>query len=234
MTVKEKHSRKGHPYPFKIGFRAMERLQAALFHTILQDVAAGIQVRRPGGLNEISKNLRNDGLPKTHEDEAWEYIKKYKDEVIEIPYQNVVLQMFATWDWYAGQMKDFVSHGLHELGEFPQLSGPLKKSWKNFSRKPIELQLPVLPNVAGVSIDIVDSTKNSLKELRLARNLGIHNLWTVDEKYQRLTATGPWEIGELRKLPVPELLKWQAAINDVITKISVAMSKRFVAVEVDV
>lgn len=231
MTVPQKSEREGHPYPFRIGFRAMERLQAALFYTIFQDEAAGMQVRRKGGVKEVSKALRKEGLSKEVEDNAWDYMSKHKSELKEIPFQNVVLQMFAIWDWYAGKMKSFVSHGLKELGEFPELTGRLKGQWKSFSRQRIELQVTILPDVAGATLELADSTPNALKELRLVRNLGVHNLWRVDEEYQRFTATGPWELDELRKLSVGELLDWQAGLNDAIKTTTVAMSKRFVDVE---
>lgn len=229
MSTDAYKDRKGHPYPLQIGLRLHERLQAAVFYVIFQDVAAGVQVRRPGGVDEVSKTLRDEGLSQDFEAEAWGYMAKHKEELQQIPYQNVVFQMFALWDWYSGKLHQFADAALHELVEFPELNSKQRGDWRRFDRLSIEAQIDLFGRTTGIAPSLSKTSEASLRELRLVRNLGIHNLWKVDATYLSNSGTGPWELDEIRKLDSAELLQWQKSLQDVVRNLSVETAKRFAA-----
>jgi hypothetical protein len=229
MSTDVYRDRKGHPYPLQIGLRLHERLQAAVFYVIFQDVAAGVQVRRPGGVDEVSQALRDGGLAKDVEDEAWSYMGKHKDELQQVPYQSVVFQMFALWDWYVGKLHQFSDAALHELQEFPDLNGKKSGDWARFGFLSIENQIDFFATITGIPCSLSETALESLRELRLVRNLGIHNLWKVDEEYLSNSGTGPWETDEFRMLNPAELLQWQESLQGVVRRLSVETAKRFAA-----
>lgn len=225
--VTKKPNCKAHPFPFQIGFQALEFIQASIFYTSLLDYISGEYLEQRTSLEKIKSKMIKDGLSDDDWEGSFECLTKYKKIFKKWIFQNVLIQIRSHWDWYIRRLGEFIVFAKQYVSCLP-LSSKDTKALQGIGFLTLTKQLKILEKVSGLKFNISKDVLDALLEMALVRNLGLHNRWEVDSFYINRTNTLGWSIGEIREFDSSELGKWHECITKVIHKTSVEVSKKFV------
>jgi hypothetical protein len=208
---------KAHPFPFQIAMQTQKFTQGAIFYFTLMDEAAGLFFRQggEGAYGEIEKLfLINYGYSKTTWDTSWPCFEEYLTVFPNQIRQLAIILMKSHWDWYISHLGNFIIFALKNKSNLsPNLKAVKKIGFKNFNE-----QLTILEKATGINFDLEPATLDSLSELSLVRNLGIHNQWEVDETYLKWSKNKNWKKGEIRAIAIEELEDWRKGTIEAINK----------------
>ena len=109
--IEEKPNRQAHPYPFQIGYQALEFMHASIFIASFSDIASSKQIRRLNGYHEVEEAFKAEGVTDSTIGAAWAIVRKYEGVFLKTVFQNVLISMRSHWDWYISRLGDFVSFG---------------------------------------------------------------------------------------------------------------------------
>lgn len=208
----------------------MELLQAALFHVAFLDLAAGQKVREPGGMNSVEAELRQHGLPQDVMDRGWACLKRYQEVFNGFVFQNTLITFRSQWDWYIRKLAAFVIFARKSTTADP-LPPDIEKSLMKmgYREMPISTQLSTLRQATALPLEVCPVSMDSIAEMSLVRNLGLHNRWEVDHLYiSKTTSKQKWEAGELRVVEAADLLPWQQALIELLQMTSLAIAQLYV------
>ena len=144
-------------------------------------------------------------------------------------FQNVLMLMRSHWDWYIRQLGGFVRFSRNHVPS-PSLDNKQQKLLDNVDRKEIKEQLEILEMACGITFNIPSAVMESIKEMSLVRNLGMHNRWEVDDFYLNKTSTSGWELGDIRLIEINQLREWASSLNKIIDETSLPIAVKYVSV----
>ena len=230
-SVTSVEPRRAHPFPLQIGYQTLEFLQGTLFYTAFADIAAGQQVRRPGGVDEVEKLMKDSGLESTTLDLGWNILQKYKAVFEGSVYQAGLIAMNSHWDWYVRRLAAFIRFSRNHLG-LPPLSKDKESKLARADFLPMVDQLSIIQTSTGIDLLLSEPDTSELSEMTLVRNIGLHNRWEVDEIYLRKTRKSELSVGDLRFVTPGELQRWHALLIKVINRSSSELAKSYSSVPV--
>lgn len=218
-----------HPYPIQIALQTQEFMQGVLWHAAFADIAAGEYVRLPNGVAKIEACMSQRGLEPMVSSEGWKILAKYQSIFGGVVFQTVLILLNSHWDWYVRRLSEFVAFARNFV-ESPPLS---KKRLRDLARAdylPIDQQLSVICEAAGIELRLAVEDIDELVEMTLVRNLGLHNRWEVDARYVGRSNRATAHVGELRLVAADELRQWHALLVQVLNASALACAKRYTAV----
>jgi len=225
--VTKKPNCKAHPFPFQIGFQALEFIQASIFFTSLLDYISGEYLEQRTSLEKIKSKMIKDGLSDDDWERNFECLTKYKNLFEKWIFQNVLIQIRSHWDWYIRRLGEFIVFA-NQYVQCPPFSSKDKKALQDIGFLPLKKQLKTLEKANGVKFNISKDVLDALLEMALVRNIGLHNRWEIDSFYLSKTNSSGWNIGEIREFNSIELRQWHECIMTIIHETSVEVSKKFV------
>lgn len=191
-------------------------MQGALFYTAFADIAAGQRVRQQGAIKEIEEAFAVSGLSKTAYEESWHCLEKYK-ELFEVSVrQSALIALRSHWDWYISKLGAFILRQHPESGISP-LPNKLQKLLAKVGFKEITEQTRIIASALSCELKIDPSHLESIHEMSLVRNLGLHNRWEVDEYYLAKSHVSGFKLREVRLFPISELEQWHQALISLIS-----------------
>lgn len=227
-SVTKAPNAQAHPFPAQVAVQTYEFILGVLFYAMLSDMASGAYFRLPNALTQMETKLLSEGLSKKEWDRGWNILQKYMSVFENTVFQNVLMLMRSHWDWYIRQIGGFVRFSRNHVSS-PPLDKKQQKLLDNVDRKEIKEQLETLETACGVTFNIPSTVMESIKEMSLVRNLGMHNRWEVDDFYLSKTSTSGWELGDLRLVEINELRAWASSLNKIIDETSIPIALKYVS-----
>jgi hypothetical protein len=227
-SVTKAPNAKAHHFPAQAAVQTYEFILGILFYAMLSDTASGAYFRLPNALTQMEANLLSEGLSKKEWDRGWNILQKYMSVFENTVFQNVLMLMRSHWDWYIRQIGGFVRFSRNYVSS-PLLDKKQQKLLDNVDRKEIKEQLEILKMACGITFNIPATIMESIKELSLVRNLGMHNRWEVDDFYLSKTSTSGWKLGDLRLVEINELRTWASSLNKLIDETSIPIALKYVS-----
>jgi hypothetical protein len=227
-SVTKAPNAQAHPFPFQVAVQTYEFILGVLFYAMVSDTASGEYVRLPNALNQMETKLLSEGLSKKEWDRGWNIIQKYMSVFENTVFQNVLMLMRSHWDWYIRQLGGFVRFSRNHVSS-PPLDNKQQKLLDNVDRKEIKEQLEILEMACGVTFNIPATIMESIKEMSLVRNLGMHNRWEIDSFYLNKTSTSGWELGDIRLIEIKELREGASSLNKIIDETSLPIAVKYVS-----
>ena len=226
-TVTRQANSQGHPFPFQIAHQTLEFLQGMLFHAIVADTAAGEYVRQPGALEKLRVKMENEGLRSGEWENGWKLLDKYQPIFETWVFQSVLISMRSHWDWYIRRMGEFV---LFSRKHVPciALTKDGGKLLEKIGFKEITRQFEILEKSCDIKFVFPTDVLNSLKEMALVRNLGLHNRWEVDAFYKDRSSSTGFGIGDIRVVNKKELMEWHRSLIKCINETAFPIAAKFV------
>lgn len=228
LVIREPNA-KAHPFPIQVAFQTYEFILGVLFYATVSDTASGDFIRMPDGLNRLEVKLLQQGLSKAEWDRGWNLIQKYMPVFENTVFQNVLMLMRSHWDWYIRQVGEFVRFARTHMVD-PLLDNKQQKLLDNIDRKELKDQISVLEMACGITFNISSSVMESVGEMSLVRNLGMHNRWEVDDFYLNKTLSAGWEIDDIRLVEINELRNWASSLNKMIDETSFPIAMKYASV----
>ncbi len=213
----------GHPFPHQIACQAHEFIQAALFYAAFMDAAVGEMESRAGEFKAVEKRM---GLSVGEARREWALVQKYRANFGSVVFQSVIITLCSHWDWYVRKLSGFMLTSAMSVGP-ASMNKETRETLKKPDRKTIRTQLDTICNVLGASLQLDNSDVDALDEMWRVRNLGLHNRWEVDRKYQARAGNRSPALGELRVVDISELSHWRAVLTKVIRLTANGCSKFF-------
>lgn len=212
-----KKDAKAHPFPCQIAFQTQEFIQGIVFWFTCADEAAGAFIRLPNGLNMLKASLLRAGMREETWEFGWDYLSKYKSLFESVVFQNVLVAIRSYWDWYINKLSEFIIFAQENTGN--ALMKRELKDLQRITRPEILEQISKMEKVCKLDFEVSEQTKQSIKEMSLVRNLGLHNRWEVDQEYLNKTSQkNRWRIGNIRTFDSKELGLWYRSLLDLINK----------------
>jgi hypothetical protein len=218
-----------HPFPIQVAYQTQEFLQGALFHAIFADIAAGEFVHLPNGVERIEQLMASKGLVSGTSDEAWLILRKYESIFGGVLFQSVLVSLCSHWDWYIRRLAEFVSFARRHV-DAPALSKGEARDLERIDRLSFENQVRTIAIATGVDLELAVGELETLAEMALVRNLGLHNRWEVDDTYLAKTKTVGLVKGDLRAIASAELGRWHQFLILVLNRSALEVAKHYRAV----
>jgi hypothetical protein len=220
---------KAHPFPFLIAMQTLKFIQGSVFYFTLMDEAAGQFFRQENAYEKIKSLFSSYAYSDKTWETSWscfqEYLTIFPNQIMQVS----LISMKSYWDWYVSQLGKFIIFAVknesNQSADQDKVKGLSKIGFKD-----ITSQFGILRKVTGLSFNITQTTLDSLSELVLVRNLGIHNQWEVDETYLKWTKNGKWRKGEIRTFTKEELYNWHQSLIEAINKTSQPIAEKYVKV----
>jgi hypothetical protein len=222
---------KAHPFPFELGFKALELLQAHVMHAIVADMAAGEYVRQPKGIEIIQAKMLLGGAGIDTINQGFSLLQKHFETFEFLPFQSTLIAMNSAWDWYIRNLAGFITVARTRSGA-NSLGPAIEKPFIRVGSLPIGEQISVLEAVLDCQLPLTEIQTDALKEMALVRNIGIHDNWQTDEKYVSATKQDMKILGAFRKISVTELEEWRAAMETAISALTKNTAIRYKAIGV--
>lgn len=218
-----------HAYPLRLALAALRFVQGSMYYSAITDVAVNQYIRSTShALDNIKMAFSQKGISEEDWEIGWacldDYLKVFPNPV----FQNTLFSMRVHWDWYIGKLGKFVEFA-RQYVRGPYMDGKLKKNLTYIGYKDIVVQLEILEQSTGIKIHLEDAVIESIKEMSLVRNLGMHNCWEIDEIYLRSTRKPGWKAGQLRHITLPELMDWKTSLDAVIQETSYLTAETYSA-----
>jgi hypothetical protein len=227
LEFSQREGAKGHPFPLAASIQAQQLLQASVFHATVQGLALKRQLSSQAGLAELRATFRAQSGDDELWDECFGYVIEYAVLFDNIGFQDVVVQMASHWDWFIRRLAGFLLFALRDAGQ--KLTGQSERNLQRLGRSSVDGQLRCLREDVGLKLSLMREQESGVCELFLVRHLGLHNRWEVDADYLRHTESPDWQLGDLRLVELPELMKWQRCMTDSMGTISSVAAQAFVA-----
>ena len=198
------------------------------FYYMFADEAVGQFLRSdPDAYIKVKAGIERHGLSRHAWETGWmsfeSYLKAFPNPVL----QNALFGMLMHWDWYISKLGKFVQFGrVHVL--CPPLGRKEIRQLGAIGRIPLREQFGLLQAATGVSPNLPIATIESLVEMNLVRNLGMHNQWEVDEHYKQRARSGDWLVGSIRAVSWDEIREWQANLSDAVRATAILIAQKFV------
>lgn len=216
-----------HPFPIKVAYQTLRFIQGTIFYFTLTDEAAGQFFSQSNGYNAI-KNLFVNGYnySETTWETSWncfeEYVKRFPNQ-----YRlETLISMKSHWDWYISQIGNFLIFALAQ-DNTQKISPKEIESSKKIGFADIGSQFKILKKITGLEFNLSDVDIQTLSEMALVRNLGIHNQWEVDDYYIKWTKEPRWKRGQIRRFGIEELNIWHKTLITAINQTSVIIAQKY-------
>ena len=208
---------KAHPFPCQIALHTQELIQGIVFWFICVDEAAGAFVRLPNGLNTLKASLLKAGMQEEEWESGWNCLDKYKGFFESVVFGNVLIVIRSYWDWYITKLVEFIIFAQENAAS--ALTGGNLTKLRKITGPEILKQISIVEEVCKLDFTVSEENKQSIKEMSLLRNLGLHNRWEVDQNYLNKTSEHKrWQIGDIRTFDSQELKLWHRSLIDLIGK----------------
>ena len=135
--------------------------------------------------------------------------------------------MRGHWDWYIRKLGEFV---VFARGHVPctALTKDEGKLLEQIGFKEITRQFELLEKSCDIKFAFPTYVLSSLKEMALARNLGLHNRWEVDAFYKERSSSTGFGIGDIRVVNKKELMEWHGSLIRCINETTFPIAAKFV------
>jgi hypothetical protein len=227
-SVSRETDGKVHPFPIQISIQTLEFIQGALFYATFADIAAGEFVRLPDGVSQVEHLMQTRGLLQGVAEEGWQLMSKYRDIFKDTAYQSVLIALNSHWDWFIRKLSEFIKFAYPIVG-MPTLSNSITQRFDKVERKSLNEQLEIIEAVVGITLNLSSDERLELKEMALARNLGLHNRWEIDPQYLEKTERKGLQVGELRIVDIKELESWHSLLVRLLNNLGLECAKKFYA-----
>ncbi len=144
---------------------------------------------------------------------SWDCFVEYMNEFQHPIFQHSLYSMISHWDWYVSNLGKFVSYAIKHISPEKPENPYLVK----LNRKPFREQISILNMTTEISFRFEDAAVESVEEMSLVRNLGMHNEWDVDEDYLKKTNVKNWQVGQKRTFDIIEVNKWHSALLNIVS-----------------
>jgi hypothetical protein len=201
----------------RIALRAQCLIQGTLFYNVIADTTIGLYFSQ--GLpayKRMKETLINAGLKEETYETSWSCFEKYINEFKNPIFQHAVYSIISHWDWYISNLGKFIYFAEGYISPNKKLD----KSLLRLNSKPFVNQIEILQSQTGILIEINNDSLDSIDEMHLVRNLGLHNQWEVDETYLEKSKSKNFKVGMKRLVETPELEKWNSAFIELVLKSS--------------
>jgi hypothetical protein len=225
-SVSKSSDSSAHAFPFQVGLQAQEFIQGTMYYVAFQDIAAGEFVRLHDGTGQVEALMLVHGLNKDASDQAWKILGKYLDVFKSSALQNVLISFCSHWDWYIRKISDFIQNTYFEVFH-TALSNSDIKQLERADHLSLPDQIHLIERLCKIDLETTELELNTLREMSLVRNIGLHNRWEIDSKYLSKSITKDFQLGHLRKIEISELTIWHSLLINIINKSSIAIAKKF-------
>ena len=220
---------KAHPFPYQIALQTQEFMQGAILWFICADKAAGEFIRLPNGLSMLKTSLLKEGMKESDWESGWEYLDKYKNLFQSFIFQNVLITIRSSWDWYINKLAEFIIFALENTGN--SLIESELRNLLRITRPEILEQILIIEKVCKLDFHVSEEIRECIREMSLVRNLGIHNRWEVDQQYlNKASSQDRWQIGDIRTFDSKELRLWHRSLIELINKTCKPVATKYVSV----
>lgn len=217
MSTSSGFNQPAHLYPRKIALRAQRLIQGSLFYGVIADTSIGQYFRVVDNAEKKMKDLLiSSGWSEDTYEISWPCFMEYIDEFKNPIFQHAIYSIISHWDWYISNLGKFIHFAEGEISPNKKRDNNLLK----LSTKPFAEQINIIKNQTGIILKIEDEALDLIEEMHLVRNLGLHNLWEVDNIYLKYTKTKNFEIGKKRLIETQELTRWHSAFLDLVAETS--------------
>jgi hypothetical protein len=214
-----------HPYPHRLALSTAEILQGTLFFFTVEDGASARLFQIPAEVEALEREFEA-AAPGVWE-QGWGIVAKHDEAFGNLVIRNGLVAITSEWDWYVRKMAAFVEFARAPDSAPAPMSSAQRKDFRRIGFLAVGQQIDSLGHAAGVDFDISADTRDSLAELSLVRNLGVHNRWEVDEAYLSHSATDAFKLGETRLFDGVELQQWRDDLMEAVGSITARLGSRF-------
>ena len=226
-TVRRGPNAKAHPYPYEIAIRAQTFTVGATFYYAFADAAIGDYFKAvPDYYDRVRSLFLSRGLSADGWEVNWKAFEAYVNTFPNPIIQNALLTAIAHWDAYVSRLAAFVRFARRHVGS-PGLAKKEMKALGRVAFLPVPEQLDALSTASGAVFPLEIPSVNSLYEMSLVRNLGVHCEWIVDSTYLAHSRSKQWSPGDLRTVAIAELEEWRVALTDVISATSRSIAAKY-------
>lgn len=209
--------RYAHPYPYQIGLQCQRLMHGTTFYHMLMDSAAGQYVRsEKEAYSSVKKLFIETGISESEWELGWqcmiEYTHIFPNPLIHI----ATLSMVSNWDWYISNLGKFLAFCIHNTSVV-QITKKQQDALSKLHTLPFDKQLDLLRIVLNNDLPIDQSTYETANELFLARHLGVHKNWVVDQQYLDKTIMRNCVLGQVLQIDGNQLAVWRSNIGEIVT-----------------
>ncbi len=217
-----------HPYPYQIAQQTQEFIRASVWYDGTTKVATNLFLRGPWKLWRMRQIRREFTVTDSAWNNAFKAFQKYPDVFRSSVLQTGLISLKSHWDWYITKSAEFVKFAAVQT-QSGRIDAAMQTKLEGLGEnRSIEGQVQILCDVAQIKIDFSRADRDAVRELRLVRNLGLHNRWEVNDRYMRDSANSSlWELGDLRTLSIDEVENWAGVITKLTTNIGIELAVKF-------
>ncbi len=215
-----------HPYPIKIGVVTRRFIQGALFYIAFTNEATSKYMQTPGAMQEMWLAFEKYGYSHETWESSWDCLEEYFAAFPDPASRHAMIAIKSHWDWYVTHLGKFIRFGSQFSGDSP-ISQPLLEELDMIGFKSIGKQMDILRKATHITFDIPPAHIESLSEMTLVRNLGIHSQWEVDATYLKWSKTTRFNLGEQRVFTSAELNEWYRILASLIDLTSSKISAKY-------
>lgn len=205
----------GHLYPLKIARQTRRFMQGAIFYIAIINEATSKYIQTPGAMQEMWLSFETFGYNEETWETSWECLEEYFSAFPDPASRHAMIAMKSHWDWYVTHLGKFIQFSSQNSLDQP-ISPALSEDLDMIGFKSITKQLEILKKTTHLNFNIPNSYVESLSEMTLVRNLGIHSQWEVDATYLRWSKTRGFKLGEQRTFTINELNEWYRILASLI------------------
>jgi len=214
---------KAHPYPLNLDMTIRKKIQGVFTYFIITDQATYLHFSRgPNSYNEFDARIRSQGFTNGIDNESWQDFKLYIEAKPEPLAQQIIFNIEFSWDRYLNGIREFIQKGNKSLNI--NFSNDDNKIIKRMHLSPFPDVVSCIDRNIGFT-DISHKEIDSVTELSLLRNLGVHNDWIIDETYLQKTKETNVILGELRVFTASDIAPLYQDLLISMRKITSVISK---------
>jgi hypothetical protein len=168
----------------------------------------------------------SSGVTNSTWETAWSCFEEYLNVFPSPVFQNTVFSMKAHWDWYVSRLGKFIEFARQHIVS-PMLSNAQLNRLNKIHFEPLQQQLSVMEEACGISLSVQSSVVASLEEMVLVRNLGMHNLWEVDDFYLARSSSTTWRLEEIRTVSKADLEEWSGNLRALVNETASTIARKY-------
>jgi hypothetical protein len=216
-----------HPFPKNLEITIRKRIQGIFTYLVITDHASYLHfANNPDGYQQLIDRLKSVGFSNGIDDESWNDFKLILNEKPHPLNQQVVFNIEFAWDRFLNEIGRFIVVANKEIGI--TYSSKDERTIKRFHLAPFKEIVDCLNRNMGPTL-IHDQEIDSVNELSLLRNLGVHNDWIIDEEYCTKTKNQNLIIGEIRDVTIEEVIPLYSDLLSSMSKIASLVSFQYKA-----
>lgn len=216
----------GHVYPLRIARQTRRFIQGAIFYIAIINEATSKYVQTPDAMPEMRASFEKYGYNDETWDTSWDCLEEYFSAFPDPASRHAMIAMKSHWDWYVTHLGKFIEFASHNTADL--ISPALAEDLDMIGFKSITKQLDILKKTTHLNFNIPNSYIESLSEMTLVRNLGIHSQWEVDATYLRWSKTRGFKLGEQRAFTINELNEWYRILTLLIDMTAHLVAEKFI------